>query len=84
MIDHLKYIVHNIAGYEEPVIFGNGYQHVMMAQLMGIQDNIVSAGFLQIGATGAKCYGESMTLKVASRPKEDSALINRMAGDNVG
>lgn len=80
---HLKYIIHNIAGYEEPVIFGEAYQHVMMAKLLGISDNVVSAGFVQITNKGAQCYGESITLKVASRPEEDTTLVNRMAGDNV-
>jgi hypothetical protein len=79
----LKYIIHNIAGYPEPVIFGPGYQHDMMARLIGVKDNVVSAGFLQITTKGVRCYGESLSLGVSSRPIEDSELINAQGGDNI-
>lgn len=75
----LKYI---FVSHMDPIIFRDDRNHADVAASMHIdRKNIVSAGFLQITANGARCYGSSTTLGIGSR-KEDGDIINRLAGDN--
>lgn len=76
----LKYI---FVSDMDPIIFRDDRNHADMAQALGIaRKDIVSAGFLQITAHGARCYGSSTTLGIGHR-LEDSEIINRLAGDNI-
>jgi hypothetical protein len=76
----MKYLVHDKNGVEEPFIFPETIEHVEMADLLGVENNVVSAGFFTITDRGASCYGSSMTLMVSARRIEDRDLINRLAG----
>ncbi len=77
----MKYI---FASGMDPIIFAEHRTHANMAMMLNISKNdIVSAGFLQITSAGARCYGSSATLGIASRKQEDSDIINRLAGDNL-
>lgn len=78
---HTKYIVYNRGGFgtDTMIIFGPTISHHEVAQSMGVLDNVVSAGFLQIGIftegeVGVHAYGGSDTLKIDSRPGEDTVL----------
>lgn len=83
-MEQLKYIVINSAGWPEVIIFTNSIEHRLMMTRMGCsKDQVLSAGFLQITTEGARCYGSSTSLGIASNPETDNALINRMGGDNV-
>lgn len=77
---HMKYIVINKL---DVVIFTDNWSHQNMAFNLNIdRKSITSAGFFQITSAGARCYGSSTSLSIPSDPG-DSALVNRMAGDNV-
>ena len=76
----MKYIV--VDGLDV-FIFTEFWTHQNFAFNMNIDlKNITSAGFFQITSQGARCYGESISLGKKSDPK-DSALVNKLAGDNV-
>lgn len=81
-----KYIVALWKGREEIFIFSQGISHNEFAAKMRLlSDSIVSAGFIKIGCTKdyeAKptCFGESLTLKIESRPKEDTVLAEFALG----
>lgn len=77
----MKYIV--VDGMDV-FIFTEFWTHQNFAFNMNINiKDITSAGFFQITSAGARCYGESISLGKKSDPK-DSALVNKLAGDNVG
>lgn len=78
-----KYIVVSTMFSEQIIIFSSVIDHKTVAGNM----NVISAGFVDILCTRDKnkhgeyylkikthCYGESKTLKLSSRPKEDSIL----------
>lgn len=43
--------------------------------ISGCQIKATSAGFCYIDGARARCFGESISLKLKSNPKEDNALI---------
>lgn len=77
----MKYvIVSDSTGLEIPIIFPNVAQHIEMVPA-GV--NVIAAGEcgLYSGEEGtypkASCWGQSYSLRVKSRGKEDEALINK-------
>lgn len=83
-MEQLKYIIIDTKGWPEVVIFTNSIEHRQMMINMGAtKDQVRSAGFLQLTTAGARCYGSSTSLGIASNPEVDNAMINRMGGDNV-
>lgn len=82
--DKTKYITFEDAGLEQMVIFGNLMQHRDVAHMMGVEDKIISAGFISVGHNRegdvvAQAYGRSISLSVDSR-KEDDKLAMRLLG----
>jgi hypothetical protein len=74
-----KYIIVVQGAMVYPVVFGDLLGHNDIARSFN-RDFIVSAGFCYINETGEyACYGESVTLKLKSRP-EDSAILNKYLG----
>lgn len=78
MTFHMKYVVVNRARLEEIYLFPNFITHSNFAFNMNLNDaDIVSAGFV---SPNLECYGESVSLKKASRTDVDTALLDRTLG----
>lgn len=73
----MKYIIVDNGQWEAPVIFDDFTSHYNMAE--NIPGKILAAGFVVFRSSGLECYGDSISLKIASRP-EDSKIINKMLG----
>jgi hypothetical protein len=69
----VKYII----GPYGPIIFDECYTHANMAGGM----SIISAGFCFLEDGKFHCYGKSTSLGIASRPEEDSRILNKMFDD---
>jgi len=67
-----KYVVINDGFGESAIVFDECFSHIRFKSL----GKVVSAGFVEFDEEGAYCFGESITLKVKSREKEDANLIN--------
>ena len=83
-----KYVVvkHLDNGMETPYIFPNFITHSDFARDVGYGSHVVSAGFCYIDKDlSFVAHGKSVSLKVASRPDEDSKLLTRWltGGGNV-
>ncbi len=78
----MKYIVIMKGdGAEGPVIFSSLDQHADMAlKLMGPNDTVIGAGFITYTKDGVQCWGSSVSLKIKSRPEQDSRIINHFFG----
>ena len=77
----LKYITYeHCDGYQAFVVFDNITNHNDMgARLRAV--NYLGAGFIGFGSDGvASCYGESESMKIKSRLRKDSEIINRFIG----
>ena len=77
-----KYIVVNYLG-EQIIIFSPVLEHKTVAGKM----KTISAGFVDFtydkrGELKAFCYGQSTTLNMKSRYKEDSVLANILLKEN--
>ena len=59
-----------------PVVFPDTLIHVDVAKALGYP--VISAGFCEIIGDKYECYGESVSLNVKSRYREDSEILNRM------
>jgi len=80
-MNKMKYIIVDNGMYETPVIFGDEIDHGQMAiDTFGFGKNVVAAGFVCFSTDGLYCYGQSVSLKLNSRPEKDAAIINRMIG----
>ena len=67
-----KYIIINNRIGEIPIIFPLFFGH---NDFNFNREKIISAGFVLINETGISCYGESDSLGIKSRGKEDGELI---------
>lgn len=77
-MDRAKYIILENSMLEVPIIFPMHVKHCDMAHMFrGI--NVLSAGFVQLQEGQLVAFGESLTLKIQSRP-EDTALLQRILG----
>lgn len=76
-----KYIILQVGGMELPIVFTDLMAHADVARpLCAHRGEVIGAGFCYINDSGTyTCYGESIGLKVASRP-EDSDILNRYLG----
>ncbi len=72
-----KYIVIIDSGLENAIVFPEIIDHAKIAG----DNKVVSAGFVQFSCNEdrieSSCYGESTTLKIKSRGKEDEILIDK-------
>ena len=68
-----KYIIVNYKEMEIPIVFSPFLQH----RDIGYAHNVISAGFCSKASDSWKCWGESITLKIGSRP-EDPEILNKM------
>lgn len=75
-----KYIVFDDGTYVVPVIFSDFEEHSEMKRRYPSNYKILGAGFISVGKFGLSCYGESVTLNVKSRGKEDEAIFLNMFG----
>lgn len=77
-MDRAKYIIFDDERLEIPIIFPMHVQHCDMAHMFrGV--NVLSAGFVQLQEGQLVAFGESLTLKIKSRP-EDTALLQKILG----
>lgn len=75
MYSKSKYVVGRIGQLEYAIVFDEGLSHSAAGRAFQ-HGEIISAGFCHLDADGVKVYGESYSLKVASRP-EDKELVGR-------
>lgn len=71
----IKYITFDTGLIEAIIIFPEYVMH----RDIGIQGKILGAGFIEVIDGQWNCYGESISLKVKSRP-EDSKIANKYIG----
>lgn len=76
----MKYITYESAYCDSIVVFDSITNHSDMAEKIGLP--VLGAGFITVVSNQYyppewKCYGESTSLKIKSRP-EDTVLANRM------
>lgn len=75
MYSKSKYIVGKIGLFEYAIVFAESLNHSDMRPAF-MHGEIISAGFCHYDTDGVKVYGESVSLKAASRP-EDVQLVGR-------
>lgn len=77
----MKYVMFELNGHEHAVILpgesGMTHADVSVHNEYGIAGKLISAGFCALGDDAPKCWGESVSLKLKSRP-EDEAIIKRL------
>lgn len=72
-----KYITYeHLDRYPAYVIFDTITDHSRMAARLS-STKIHGAGFVSFGEEGACCYGESVSMNILSRGKDDEKIINR-------
>ena len=71
-----KYIIFDNELIVYIIVFPDCLQHQNIALLFGDYNKPISAGFISLRDNKAQCYGESVSLKLKSRP-EDSKLAQR-------
>ena len=74
----MKYIIVDNGQWDAPVIFDESTQHFTMAA--NTPGTVIAAGFVRFTTDGLECYGQSISLGIASRGEEDSKMINKMLG----
>ena len=73
----MKYIViTGKDGQEHLLIFDMNIQHSDFASYFKGEGVVISAGF--IGPCRKRCYGDSLSLNICSRPEKDTALLQEM------
>jgi hypothetical protein len=75
-----KYIIIEAGNLEMPILFSDLQSHAGVAASMTAHaGTVVSAGFWSVNTEGRyTCYGESVSLKIKSRPDADSYLMNQL------
>ena len=74
-----KYIIINKNNIELPFVFSELSTHADVAYALG--GKVVGAGFCFVDDDQQYvCYGESISCRVKSREKIDSAILNEMLG----
>jgi hypothetical protein len=75
MAYEMKFVVHEGSLATEIYLFPNFVTHSDFVNRMGFDTaDVVSAGFV---SSDLKCYGDSVSLKLKSRPEVDTALLRR-------
>jgi len=77
-----KYIIVDSFGVQLPVVFPELMVHQEVAQALGFGDRVVGAGFCEVGANhdgtaDYNCFGESISLRVMSRRRQDAEILNK-------
>lgn len=81
-MDSMKYIIYDNGMYSAPVIFPSSEDHAEFARRLGIkQEDVLSAGMVDLRDGDLFAYGKSHSLDVGSRSTADTRLINRMLGN---
>ena len=78
-----KYVIFDNSLYAVPVIFSEFMNHNEVAaaiQIHAYGGKPISAGFCFIEDGKYKCYGESKSLRIKSRPEEDARILNKYLG----
>lgn len=68
-----KYIIVEHREMELPIVFSKFFDHRSLVN----GQKVVSAGFLSVDKNCFLCFGESVGLKIKSRPAIDSEIIRR-------
>lgn len=77
-----KYIIVDNHGVELPVIFSELMVHQEVAHALGYSDaQVLGAGFCEVGGNDDgtadyNCFGESVSLRVMSRRRQDAEILN--------
>jgi hypothetical protein len=81
----MKYVMFKVnqISMEMPIIFPDFINHNDMSEIIQrhmlslheMKCHPISAGFINLGPR-VKCHGKSTTLKLNSRPEEDSLIVN--------
>lgn len=79
-MNKLKYLVFGGKLNLESIIFPSSMSHDDMAHQLGVKkENILGAGFVKFvneeGKLKCECYGDSFSLRIPSRPVEDSLKV---------
>ena len=75
MFSKAKYVILKSGG---PIVFSELLAHADVARALGQAE---SAGFCVIDSQGQyACFGDSISLKMKSRPVQDSDILNRYLG----
>lgn len=56
------------------------HRHIGNLAAQITRNKIISAGFIEIAGSDFYCYGESESLKIQSKPKEDTECLRKMLG----
>ena len=75
-----KYIIMEYRGVVQPIIFSELMIHQDVAVALG--GKVISAGFCEVGANDDgtadyNCFGESVSLNVISRRRQDAEILNK-------
>lgn len=75
-----KYVRLEYSGF---ILFTEAIPHMKMKEIAkALNEMIVSAGFWStVNGSRAICYGESIGLRIASKP-EDTELLRKFLGEN--
>jgi hypothetical protein len=80
MFTRSKYIILEVGGFEQPVVFSELMIHFDTAVAIAPRSKVTGAGFCNIVDGQYQCYGESISLGVKSRGDVDSKILNKMLG----
>lgn len=71
-------------GRETMFVFERTNVHKLVALMLteGDLSRVISAGFCSIDKDGYHCFGESESLRISSRPREDSEILEDMFGED--
>jgi hypothetical protein len=72
----MKYIAYSTDLNEMIIVFDTSISHSDMFRCLGVPlDDVLSAGFVRNDDSGLVCYGDSHSLKKASRARSDTELL---------
>lgn len=79
MVDGMKYIVWE--GMYPMIIVFESMDHTEMANMLGVTDKVLSAGFVfNDKLNDIRCRGRSTTLNLDSDPERDTKLLRQRLG----
>ena len=79
----MKYIVFDLRGSREPVVFPASFNHAWVAE--GLKPlKPLSAGFVHWESDRPVCWGRSEGLRLSSDPERDSAALQAKAAPEQG
>ena len=78
MIRKMKYVIIDIGLDDIPIIFPDSISHNTMTNCLGYI--AISAGFVAWSDSGIRCWGNSHSLGIKSRPQQDAEIISFKLG----